>query len=818
MLLKIERKEQRCSCSCGLAWKNGKRKMPKLHFKVPVHTFFVGSIVCMFVLSWHHSTTFDSFFESFQANPGDDEISLVSMMNKPKPNLHRKFVPVPEQSRKLFWVRKDIHYKLYEPVIRAFHSRGYSLTKDFDRAHILWSDHPFSKLYNNTKPWQRNSWVPNIRLWDDKDSMAYHMNEYYAKKGEKALHSFPESYLLHKEDDLRRFQQRLQEGGINDPWVLKAPTVNQGKGIKIVGPNSTALQEIMMEKKAKDNTRKVAQKYICDEMTYFGRKFDYRIFWMVASVDPLIVLYQTKHNYVRIGAAIYDETNFTNTRSHLTTHTFGANEGKATWDEFRIYIEEFHALQGDRLSHIEHPFQHLENQVKQVLSHLADAFKNMTYHSRGISAENAFTWHAADMILDNDLDVYIIEGTDGPGKDEDYDFRIVMHNVVFGDMIDIVEEVARRQELGQPVDVQEMEQDGILGSYEVVYNDGWMFQYTFDRLEKKGCSASADRNIGSAKIEVPNEILDVIQEKAHLTARPKGSANATAKTFYMEGRADQAGEPIARSLRSKGWVPVDNQAAAQLVYEKVASKNFPNHLEPWQTYNHIPQEKIIFTLLQGAETRTRACDPLLFKGRGLSVNVFWLVLSLDPLVVFYHDGFLHIPYNVNDENEFILQNQDHSLQYSNKSLVWRGSWISFDHLLRNTTVNDPMNHVKGQIKRYLVTAAKELKRVVMERDLYSRPHSFGIYMAEFNVDRNLHVMEPFVSTVEIYTEGYQEMVDLHDDVFGSAFNLVEKFNSTGTNVSAALDSVRSGYELILDGERGWEFEYIYYGQPKQCLA
>lgn len=114
----------------------------------------------------------------------------------------------------------------------------------------------------------------------------------------------------------------------------------------------------------------------------------------------------------------------------------------------------------------------------------------MTYHTRGISSENAFTWHAADMIIDNDLDVYIIEGTDGPGKDEDYDFRIEMHNSIFGDMIGIEEEVSRRQESGYSLDVKEMEQDGVLGSYEVVYDDGLMFEYSFARPEKRGCGVS----------------------------------------------------------------------------------------------------------------------------------------------------------------------------------------------------------------------------------------------------------------------------------------------------------------------------------------
>ena len=145
--------------------------------------------------------------------------------------------------------------------------------------------------------------------------------------------------------------------------------------------------------------RLLVQKYICDEMTYGGRKFDFRVFWMVASVDPLIVLYHTTQNYVRIGHAKYDESNFNNTKSHLTTHTFRSDEKKATWDEFKVYVEEFQALQGSRLAHLhQDPFSHVQNQVKQILSHLVDAFKNITFHTRDFSSQNAFSLHAADLI------------------------------------------------------------------------------------------------------------------------------------------------------------------------------------------------------------------------------------------------------------------------------------------------------------------------------------------------------------------------------------------------------------------------------------
>lgn len=135
---------------------------------------------------------------------------------------------------------------------------------------------------------------------------------------------------------------------------------------------------------------------------------------MVASVDPLVVLYHTKHNYVRIGHAKYDEGNFNNTRSHLTTHTFGANEGKATWSQFQGYIEDHYRSNEGRLrQHVPlewqaQPFEHVQNQIMAVLAQLTDAFKGITFHADLMTPENGFSWHAADLIVDNDLDVFLV--------------------------------------------------------------------------------------------------------------------------------------------------------------------------------------------------------------------------------------------------------------------------------------------------------------------------------------------------------------------------------------------------------------------------
>ena len=283
---------------------------------------------------------------------------------------------------------------------------------------------------------------------------------------------------------------------MDTPWVLKKPKVNQGRGITMLGPNTKALSMVVqnvtkeMAEKPKKAPKYIIQKYICRELTIQRRKFDFRVFWMVASLDPLVVLYHD--GYVRIGNSEYDESDFSSTTAHLTTHTGLANEGKGSWDDLEKVLVEYHEENKDSnpiLAAIDDPMDHVRNQVKQALGQMAAAFKEPTFHTKGLGeAENGFGFFGADFILDQDLDAWFIEPQGGCGLDEDWQFRIDMHNSIFGSMGNLVEEVADRQEKGLTLDNLEQ-----LGGYELVYNDGWLYKYDgYERTQdKKGCELSS---------------------------------------------------------------------------------------------------------------------------------------------------------------------------------------------------------------------------------------------------------------------------------------------------------------------------------------
>jgi hypothetical protein len=377
----------------------------------------------------------------------------------------KKFTEVPKQHEKTFyWDGKVVTM----PLVRSLRSRGWRRVNEKEDAHFIYQYATDKELSTKLKPWQRFSHIPGIRHWNTKDLIVDGFNVYHEKTGND-LFFLPETYRLNVPEDVKAFEHRLnKEKGASSPWVLKKPTLNQGKGVTIMAPNSKELLRVPTDLAGE---RYIIQQYICNELTWNKRKFDVRMFWYVASVDPLIVLYHD--GYARIGNSDYSEADFSNTVSHLTTHTGLGEEGKGSFDELRQHIIDHHES-SPRLGHIRDPVQHVRNQFKHTLSELISAFKELSF-SPGrdeLSSENGLGFYGADFALDNDLDVWLIEPQKGCGLDEDYHFRVEMHDQLFSGVVGMIEEVWQKQEAGVPV----LPFDSS-GKWEVIYADGWQYAY-----------------------------------------------------------------------------------------------------------------------------------------------------------------------------------------------------------------------------------------------------------------------------------------------------------------------------------------------------
>jgi hypothetical protein len=480
----------------------------------------MGSNVCpsdiVEYINWSGSTALYQGAVSFRLNRVDAYVSLVRIHPASIP---RKMKPVPPEHRQTFFYDGD---KISQPIARAYRSRGWIQVDEPSQAQWIYTYNTNKGWGESLRLWQRFNMLPEYQKWNSKGEFAYYYKQFERAHPDRGPSQYvPETYMLSQsEEDIKEFQRKLEKGdGARYPWVLKAGLINQGKGITMMAPNSEELlalpgKALSIIQKNKDGDTDdddeveeewvdmIVQKYICNEMTWGRRKFDVRMYWLVASLDPLIVLYHD--GYVRIGNSDYSEEDFSDTKAHLTTHTFLGAEGKARFEEFDEMLTTF----WDRKSRLmdgsgstssssnnypwpaKSPVEHVRNQFKDALAEMMEVYHQEAFNvpdGKSITAENAFSFYCADFILDNDLDAWFIEPQNGCGLDEDYYFRLEMHGSLFNGMTDIMEEIWHKQEQGLPI----MPLQNV-GNWQILYGDGLIYRYHgYRRSENKASCTGA---------------------------------------------------------------------------------------------------------------------------------------------------------------------------------------------------------------------------------------------------------------------------------------------------------------------------------------
>ena len=95
------------------------------------------------------------------------------------------------------------------------------------------------------------------------------------------------------------------------PWILKRTDLSNGQGATIVPrPSAAWAAGPEVVNLTAHGHRWIAQRYIADPLLLDGRKSELRVYWLVASLKPLVVLYNT--GTVRLNAAKYTRSDYGN--------------------------------------------------------------------------------------------------------------------------------------------------------------------------------------------------------------------------------------------------------------------------------------------------------------------------------------------------------------------------------------------------------------------------------------------------------------------------------------------------------------------------
>ena len=411
-------------------------------------------IIICFVYIYFYDDLISNDYDSYST----DDITEYSSTN---------MISAPKRIRKIACVEAS-----QASVLRAFQIKGYKTIPfkkgetyetclRYNTATMIWSKNMvLKKAQRSFHPWHRFNSLPKRNLLSSKSALLESLRN-WSESTHVPIPFVPETFILPADKD--RVLQRIdKEGGISQPWVAKIPDSDNGIGIVMFGPNAPAIKtamETLLDKTDSDkklmkklrnalvytqrndllqkpdekakfkkmittadksHSPLILQQYICNELSYEGRKFDLRVFFLVASVNPLIVFYH--EGYLRVSPRKYDTSTFGSTRDHLTN--LGSFETQADnvigfekWDRvLRKYTQVKVSILSKEI--VNDPLQHVEKQIMHAIAASMAASRNKAFAGFGNGEgkmQNGFALFGGDFIIDQHLNVWLTELQTSPG-------------------------------------------------------------------------------------------------------------------------------------------------------------------------------------------------------------------------------------------------------------------------------------------------------------------------------------------------------------------------------------------------------------------
>jgi len=330
-----------------------------------------------------------------------------------------------------------------------------------DKADLLWLRHGGESARLRLKPYQLLNHLPGEEAMVDKGRLTEALGQYESSPtdGEPPPSSFyPETYRLYDRDECERFFAQLPEQDSQEsPWILKPTDLSSGRGV-------LALWELDRLRRAFqnpdhghfdpgiDSTRDyIVQRYIRDPLLLRGRKSEIRVYWLVASLDPLLVLLY-REGTVRLNSLPFRLDDFSNPLVHVTN----------------VYQQKRHRGYDPTLR-LKWDFEELEKYVtcdlgvadpgflqSQLLPQVRSALGCVVRAALGERTAPAgrglcFGLYGADLILDSSLRLWLTEIQKGPGLSLDDPIKQRVIPAMLQEVLRIVLEVQARKRQGSPL-------------------------------------------------------------------------------------------------------------------------------------------------------------------------------------------------------------------------------------------------------------------------------------------------------------------------------------------------------------------------------
>ena len=231
---------------------------------------------------------------------------------------------------------------------------------------------------------------------------------------------YPESYRLYEPSECSRFFEQLPgEGDAEEIWILKPADLSKGIGIRVLrefdGLRRQFLQGDLSEPVLPPELDYIAQRYIADPLLLDAKKSEIRVYWLIASLDPLRVL-MFDEGTVRLTSQPYSLDDLDNPLVHVTNTYQQKKHGqledvyalKWTFAKLQRYLSDDLGIAAPDFIDAE-----LKPRIRDCLRQIVEAVVADLKASQ--TEASCFGLYGADVILDASLKPWITEIQKNPG-------------------------------------------------------------------------------------------------------------------------------------------------------------------------------------------------------------------------------------------------------------------------------------------------------------------------------------------------------------------------------------------------------------------
>lgn len=322
-------------------------------------------------------------------------------------------------------------------------------------ADLIWMRKGYREWFDQLRPFQLLNHLPNENAVTDKGFLAEHLKQFDRVQtsfdfGMKDL--VQETYCLYIPEEVTRFFGQLPLADSKDNlWILKPCTSSRGRGIRILW-QFDELRKFFAYPATYDfdpqKDRYVIQRYIKNPLLLQGRKSEIRIYWLVASLDPLLVL-MYREGTVRLNSLPFNLDDFDNTLVHVT-NVFQQKSHpdydpsvvlKWSFSDWENYL-----IRDLKLAPENYVEGYLKPQLKRMLSFVVRAAVDSLAQ---VPPDGLFFGLlGADIIFDDQLHPWLTEIQKGPGLSFDDAIKQKVIPPMLNEAVAIMLEVRRRKRAG----------------------------------------------------------------------------------------------------------------------------------------------------------------------------------------------------------------------------------------------------------------------------------------------------------------------------------------------------------------------------------